>query len=124
MGDNLIVDARIELTGTDTYRLFRFDGTPKKWLVVSKKPAEPIFLMTETPKPEDAGTGGEPVKALGSVIGAGGEQRNVPVTYTFASVASAPGEQSLLLDWGSEQQFFTGSEVHPDDIELFGSTLR
>lgn len=124
MGDNLVVDARIELAGPGNYRLFRFGGDPKKWLVVSKKAGDPIYLMTESPKPTDAGTGGEAAKALGSVIGAGGEQRNVPVTYTFASVASAPGEQSLLLDWGAEQQFFAGSEVHPDDIELFGSTLR
>lgn len=127
MGDNLIVDARIEITGEATYRLFRFEGEPKRWIFSSKNPADTILLLDEAPLPavdDPAYVAGDTGTGSGSVIGSGGEQQGVPVTYTFLTVSADPGKQAVLLDWGPEKQFFVGSPVHPDDIELFGSTLR
>lgn len=127
MGDNMLVDARIEITGAKTYRLFRFEGDPKRWIFASQNAEDAILLLTEATAPavdDPAYVAGDTGNGSGSVIGSGGEQRNVPVTYTFLTVSSEPSKQALLLDWGSEKQFFVGSPVHPDDIELFGSTLR
>ena len=127
LGDNFIVDARIEITGAETFRLFRFEGEPKRWLSVPKDAAATILLFEERPVPAEGDTAyvaGERATGTGSVIGAGGEQRGVPVTYTKMTVSADSSKQALLLDWGSEKQFFVGSPVHPDDIELFGSTLR
>jgi hypothetical protein len=127
LGDNFIVDARIEITGAESFRLFRFEGEPRRWLLAPKDTAATIVLFDEQPVPAEGDTAyvaGEKGSGTGSVIGSGGEQRGVPVTYTRMTVSADSGKQALLLDWGSEKQFFVGSPVHPDDIELFGSTLR
>jgi hypothetical protein len=127
LGDNLIVDARIEISGAETLRLFRFQGEPKRWLLVPQDAAGTILLLDEQAAPaggDPAYVAGEHRSGTGSVVGSGGEQRGIPVTYTRMTVAQDSARQALLLDWGSEQQFFVGSPVHPDDIEVFGSTLR
>lgn len=127
LGDNFVVDARIEVTGAETFRLFRFEGEPKRWLFTPKDATATILLFDEQPVPVEGDTtyvAGERATGTGSIIGAGGEQRGVPVTYTRMTVSQDSAKQALLLDWGSEKQFFVGSPVHPDDIELFGSTLR
>lgn len=127
LGDNFVVDARIEITGAEDFRLFRFEGTPKRWLLAPRNVSATIALLDEQPAPAEGDTAyvaGSTGKGTGSVIGAGGEQQGVPVTYTRMTVSADSAKQALLLDWGSEKQFFVGSPVHPDDIELFGSTLR
>jgi hypothetical protein len=127
LGDNFIVDARIEITGAESFRLFRFEGDSKRWLLAPKETAAQIVLFDEQPAPAEGDTAyvaGKSGSGTGSVVGSGGEQRGVPVTYTRMTVSADSARQALLLDWGSEKQFFVGSPVHPDDIELFGSTLR
>lgn len=127
MGDNLIVDARIEVASAETFRMFRFQGEPKRWLLAPQDATAMIVLFEEQPVPPEGDQSfiaGKSGTGTGSVIGAGGEQQGVSVTYTRMTVSADPTKQALLLDWGSEKQFFVGSPVHPDDIELFGSTLR
>jgi hypothetical protein len=129
LGDSYVVDARIEINGPQPFRLFRFVGSPRKWLMVPKDPSGSIALLEESAPaetnatPESAGTEPPPgaVQTTGSVIGAGGEQRDVPVTYQYTSDET---QHALTLDWTGERQVFIGQPVHPADIEIYGSTLK
>jgi hypothetical protein len=117
LGDQYIVDARVEIKGRDTFRLYRVKSDPNRWLLVPKDPGQSIALLDEgIDFPSDE----KPVRASGSVIGAGGEQRDLPVTYIRTTI---DGNEALRLDWSGEIQSFVGSNVHPDDIVNYGSTL-
>jgi cell division septation protein DedD len=128
LGDSFVVDARMEINGPEPFRLFRFVGDPKRWLMVPRNPNGPFALLDEMPAaeteatPESAGTEPPPgaVTTTGSVIGAGGDQRDLPVTYQYTSDEL---RQSLTLDWSGERQVFSGTPVHPGDIVIYGSTL-
>jgi hypothetical protein len=129
LGDSFVVDARIDINGPEPFRLFRFVGDPKRWLMVPKDPNGTIALLDESQAAETESTpessGQEPppgaVKTTGSVVGAGGEQRELPVIYQYTSDEL---RHSLMLDWSGERQIFSGKPVHPADIEIFGTTLR
>ncbi len=128
LGDSYVVDARIEIDGPNPFRLFRFQGSPRKWLLVPKDPNGTFSLLEEssaaeteaTPPTSDSEPPPGAVRTTGSVIGAGGEQRDLPVTYIFTADEI---EHALTLDWGTERQIFKGTPVHPADIEIFGTTL-
>jgi len=128
LGDSYIVDARIEIDGPKPFRLFRFQGSPRKWLLVPKDPNGSFSLLEESPAAEteatppsgDAAPPPGAIRTTGNVVGAGGEQRDLPVTYVYTTTDT---EHALTLDWGSERQIFHGTPVHPADIESFGSTL-
>jgi hypothetical protein len=117
LGDQYIVDARMEVKGPDSFRLFRVRSNPNKWLFVPKDATQTFALLDEG---IEFNTDQAPVRASGSVIGGGGEQSDLPVSYTRTDV---DGNEALRLDWSGEVQSFVGSKVHPDDIVNYGTTL-
>jgi hypothetical protein len=44
------------------------------------------------------------------------------VQTTILTGAADPSQRAVVLDWGSEQQVFVGKEVHPDDVEIYGTS--
>jgi hypothetical protein len=113
--------------------LFRLEGNPKRWLVVPSVAGKEFGLLTETAAPDKVSattldgvefTPASPQSGTGSAVGAGGEQKNLPVTFVQLTGASDPNARALLIDWGTERQAFRGQPVHPDDVEIFGSTLK
>ena len=117
LGDQYIVDARMEINGPESFRLFRVKCDPNKWLLTPKDPSQTFALLEEG---IEFASDAQPVRASGSVIGAGGAQNDLPVTYLRTQV---DGNEALRLDWSGEVQSFVGSVVHPNDIVNYGSTL-
>lgn len=117
LGDQYIVDARIEVKGPDAFRLYRVKSNPNSWLLTPKDPTQTFALLEEG---IEFPTEETPVRASGSVIGGGGAQNDLPVSYIRTQV---DGNEALRLDWSGEVQWFVGAVVHPDDIVSYGSTL-
>lgn len=133
LGDNSVVDARIDITGKNPIRLFRLEGDPRRWLLVPATPGADFALMTETTSPDRVSTTtldgieytpAAPQNGSGSVIGSGGEERGVPIVFVELSGASDPNARAMLIDWGRERQAFTGHAVNPKDVDIYGSTLQ
>lgn len=131
LGDNFVVDARIDIESADaTFRVFRLDVAPEKWLLVPKKQGEAYALLTAsnsgyTPGPPPAFEGEtysveSSGHGSGEMVGAGGQSGRRPVSYTLLRGASDTSKRALVLQWGAEQQVLAGAEVHPDDVEIFG----
>lgn len=118
LGDQYIVDARMEIKGPDAFRLYRVKSNPNTWLLTPKDPAQTFALLEEGIEFE---TDEKPVRASGSVIGGGGSQSDLPVSYIRTQV---DGHEALRLDWSGEVQSFLGTVVHSDDIVNYGSTLN
>jgi hypothetical protein len=131
MGDNYVVDAKIDIESANgSFRLFRVDVAPDTWLLVSQKQGGAFALVSPSkeayqPAPqskigadsfdlEASGTGS------GEVIGASGETGRRPVAYTLLRGATDPKQRAVVLQWGGEQHVYVGSEVHPQDVEIFG----
>jgi hypothetical protein len=130
-GDNYVVDARIDIESANgVFRIFRVDVAPDKWLLAPKKRGDMLALLTMTkdayatvPKPtiggdeyaiESSGTGS------GDVVGAGGQSERRPLAYTLLRGVADTKQRAVVLQWGGEQQVLVGSDIHPDDIEIFG----
>jgi hypothetical protein len=133
LGDNGVSDARIDITGANPLRLFRLEGNPKRWLVVPSAEGKEFGLLTEIAPPDKVSattldgvefTPASPQSGKGSAVGAGGEQKNLPVTFVQLIGATDPNARALIIDWGTERQAFRGQPVHPNDVEIFGSTLK
>jgi hypothetical protein len=60
--------------------------------------------------------------AAGEAAGPSGSSGRRAVTYTVFRGAENPLERAVVLDWGDEQLVLTGSEVHPDDVAIYGRT--
>jgi hypothetical protein len=117
LGDQYVVDARMEIKGPNAFRMFRVRSNPNKWLLIPKDATQTFALLDEG---IEFTTDQTPVRGSGSVIGAGGEQSDLPVAYTRTQV---DGNEALRLDWSGEVQSFVGASVHPDDIVNYGTTL-
>jgi hypothetical protein len=130
-GDNFVVDARVDVEATSgSFRVFRLDVAPEKWLFVPKTRGGSFALLTPAtgsyspgPPPsidgeayaiETTGHGN------GELIGAGGQSGRRPVAYTLLRGEGESSNRALVLQWGAEQQLLTGTAVHPDDVEIFG----
>ena len=130
MGDDFVVDSRIELEGSlGTYRLFRLSAEPERWLLAPKKPDGAFLLLAATadefaelPQPH---VGAESFTvdlsgiAVATVAGTGGVSS--PATVGVKMLSTAEGRRGLVIDWGNRKQALLGSDVHSDDIEIFGS---
>jgi hypothetical protein len=92
-------------------------SNPNKWLLVPKDASQAFALLDEG---IEFTSDQAAVRGSGSVIGAGGEQSDLPVSYVRTVV---DGNEALRLDWSGEVQTFVGSKVHPDDIVNYGTTL-
>jgi hypothetical protein len=133
MGDNYVVDARIDIeSANEVFRIFRIDVSGDKWLLAPRARGQMLALLTMTkdpyvaaPKPtiagqeysvESSGTGS------GDVVGAGGQTERRPLAYTLLRGAADNSKRALVLQWGSEQQVLTGSDLNSDDVEIFGKS--
>lgn len=131
LGDNYVVDARIDVeAASGVFRIFRIDVAPETWLLAPKTRGQPLALLKMTkepyatvPKPtiggeefaiESAGTGS------GDVTGAGGQTERRALAYTLLRGVTDAARRAVVLQWGTEQQVLVGSDVHPDDVEVFG----
>jgi hypothetical protein len=131
MGDNFIVDARIDVVAdNDGFRLFRVGGgEPERWLFVPRA-SDGEFALFE--KYGDAPPAERPVvdgvalaetkRGRGDGELASGERASGrrAVTFSLFTSASDNAKRALLLDWSGERQLFAGSVVHPDDVDIFG----
>lgn len=131
LGDNYVVDARIDIeAASGSFRIFRVDVAPDKWLLVPKRAGEPFAIMTATqnpyvsvPSPTIDGEAYSVVSSghgSGDVIGVGGESGKRPLAYTLLVNDTKPSKRAIVLQWGAEQHVLVGTEVHADDVEIFG----
>ena len=134
LGDDYLVDSRIAVDADDqSFRLFRLSGGPQEqWLFVSRQRGSTPALLSPAPAatspPTDpetviAGTAYTPQSSgsgHGQVIGVGGESDERSVAFTILAAPSDPTARAVILDWGTERQVFTGKEVHPNDLDIFG----
>ena len=133
LGDNGVVDARIDITGKNPLRLFRLEGNPRRWLLVPATPGKDFALLTKTSSPDRISATtidgvdyapAAPQNGSGSAIGSGGEEKGIPIIFVELSGASDPNARALMIDWGHERQAFVGHAVNPKDVEMYGSTLQ
>jgi hypothetical protein len=133
LGDNFLVDARIEVESeARSFRLFRLGGGEgERWLFVPKQAGERFALLS--PVAGEETTSGEQTTFAGTAyttqsvgsgdgeaIGAGGESGRRPVRFRLLQGAEDPSARAVVLDWQAERQVLTGKEVFPDDVEVFG----
>ena len=118
-------------------RLFRFTETPEEqWVLVPAQPGSPLALVSPRPGASSVAAGETQVtigdESFGVVSTTSGQAEIItpgavsgyrPVTAR--SLATADGAAiGLLLDWGNEQQAFTGLSLGPGDVENFGNSGR
>jgi hypothetical protein len=127
LGDNFLVDARIDVDGRpQTFRLFRIAREPEEWLFVSREPGGAMFRMTPVTAPERGG-GISGTNLRQTVVGAGdgeitgerGSEGLRAVRYADFEDAEDPDRFGVILDWEGERQGFVGQRAEPLDIELF-----
>ncbi len=135
MGQSGIVDSRLDVAaGAASVRLFRFSETPEEqWVLVPAPPGAPLALVSPRPSPGSIAPGDKQVtlgdetfavvsttSGQAELITPGAVSGHRPVTAW--SLATADGSAvGLLLDWGNEQQAFTGLSLGIGDVENFGN---
>ncbi len=136
LGQSGIVDSRLDLAaGAASVRLFRFTETPEEqWVLVPAQPGASLALVSPQPGAVSVAAGEQQV-AIGdesfAVVSTTSGQAEVitpgAVTgyrpVTARSLATPDGAAvGILLDWGNEQQVFTGLSLGIGDVENFGKS--
>jgi hypothetical protein len=130
LGDNYLIDARIDVVGQPaSFRLFRISPDPEEWLFVEREPGSPMIRLhpVDPPamgslipgyllRPGGGGTGD------GELTGEGGTSVLRPVRYALLANADDPEEFGVVLDWDGERQAFAGRRIEPLDVEVFRRT--
>lgn len=140
LGDNFVVDGQIDLDVTGRQlRLHRLGESPERWLVVPAQRGESFALVSATedaytPGTSTSGTestiGGQAYilnwsgRGTGTISGRGGSVEGRSVTVTTLTGTSDPTSRALVLDWDNERQILVGSDVVPDDVEIYGATSK
>lgn len=136
LGDDYVVDGRIAIGDDDhSLRLFRLGGgKAEQWLLVPRHPDQTIALLRPASIDKSANNASE--TSIGGVTfitestgsgdgeasGISGTSGQRTVSYELLTSESDSTARAAILDWGDERQVLAGKEVHPNDIELFGST--
>jgi hypothetical protein len=131
LGENFVVDARIDVESANGFfRLFRVNAGPDRWLFVPRQRGQTLALLSATAEPyvpgppatigADSYTVELSGHGSGEVTGAGGQTGRRPLSYSLLRGSSEPSLRAVVLQWGAEQQIYSGREVHPDDVEIFG----
>ena len=136
LGQSGIVDSRLDVAaGAASLRLFRFSSSPEEqWVLVPAQPGAALALVSPRPAPGSAAGSDQQVtlgdETFGVTATASGQGELItpaavsghrPVTARSLATADA-GAVGLLLDWGNEQQLFTGLGLGPGDLENYGSS--
>jgi len=130
LGDNYLVDSRIDVTSPEqSFRLFRVDTVPERWLCVPMQHDATLALMTVstetfTEQRLAIGAVAYTAEAAGAgnseIAGAGGKSSQLAVAFWRLEAIDSPAGRAVVLKWSGQTQVFTGAEVHPDDVEIFG----
>jgi hypothetical protein len=134
MGDNFLVDSRIEVdSASASFRLFRVDTAPNRWLFVPSNKGSNYALLTESADDfteQPLAIGGKPYvnDASGSgtsqIAGAGGSSNSINVHFWLLKSADGGAGRAVVLTWSGQRQVYAGDEVHPDDVEIFGAAAK
>jgi hypothetical protein len=127
LGDNFLVDARIDVDGRpQSFRVFRIAREPEEWLFVSREPGGAMFRLTPaTPPEQGAASSGTTLRQVtagagdGEITGERGSEGLRAVRYALFEDAEDPDQFGLVLDWEGERQAFAGRRAEPLDVELF-----
>ena len=132
LGDDFLVDARLDLAAERPLRLFRLGGGGgERWLLVPDRGDGDFALLAPTggsvepgPPPTIDGTpfaersGGT---GDGELVGPGGASGRRALRYAVLVGTEDPAARAVVLDWqGGERQVLVGRQTHPNDIEVFG----
>ena len=136
LGQSGIVDSRLDIAaGAASVRLFRFTETPEEqWVMVPAQPGASPALVSPRPV-TTVPSGADSSVAVGdetfSIVATTSGQAELitpaavsgyrPVTSRTLATADG-GAVGLLLDWGNEQQAFTGLGLGFGDLENFGGS--
>ena len=127
LGDNFLVDAKIDVAGRpQSFRLFRIAREPEEWLFVNREPGGGMFRLTPVTPPEQ-GTNISGTDLRQATVGAGdgeitgerGSEGLRAVRYALLEDAADPDGFGLILDWEGERQALVGRRAEPLDVELF-----
>ena len=136
MGQSGIVDSRLDVSaGAASIRLFRFSSSPEEqWLLVPAQPGAALALVSPRPSPgasaasdQETTVGDETFRITATTNGQAELITPAAVSgyrpVTARTLATADGGAvGLLLDWGNEQQVFTGLALGFGDVENYGNT--
>ncbi|MFN8593985.1 MAG: hypothetical protein U0031_21230 [Thermomicrobiales bacterium] len=127
LGDNYLVDARIDVDGQPrSFRLLRIGKDPEEWLLVEKSRSG--LLARLSPAARESGGSDAPAPALhqigagtgdGEVIGQEQTSGLRPVRYALLGNEQDADQVGVVLHWDGESQTFTGKRVDPLDVEVF-----
>jgi hypothetical protein len=132
MGDNFVVDARLDVASPDTaFRLFRVDASePERWLLVPREAAFGDAILekidAQSPGPGQTTIAGKSYQEVAAGNGEGelstGERASGrrAVAFRFYSGTEDSTRRALALDWGDDRRVYVGKEVHPADVEIYG----
>lgn len=130
LGDDYLVDARIEVDGQpSSFRLLRIRKDPEEWLFVERDPQGVVARVAPVAAPStgsalaevsleqvSAGTGDGEVTGLESSSGLR------PVRYALLGNESDAAAFGVVLHWDGERQAFAGNRAEPLDIEVYRRT--
>lgn len=134
MGQSGVVDSRLDFAaGATSIRLFRFSSSPEEqWVLVPAQPGASLALVSPRPAAGSLAASERQTTVAGEtfdvVSTASGQAELItpaavsgyrPVTAHSLATADG-GAVGLLLDWGNEQQAFTGLSLGFGDLENFG----
>lgn len=126
LGDDFVVDARIDIdAGEQSVRFYRLNvGPPGQWLVVPRAATGVFATVTEATESRPPAAPSTEISANGSGEISGTEDASGRKTVRFVVTTDGKemGARTVELDWSGERQFFVGTGVHPDDIEVFSAT--
>lgn len=130
LGDNFLVDARIDVAGVPkSFRLFRIAKEPEEWLLVERDAGGVMARLNPVEAPAAGGT--LPAQGLqqtsagtgdGEVTGAQGASGLRPVRYALLGSPDDADAIGIVLHWDGERQAFAGRRVEPLDVEVFRRT--
>ena len=133
LGDNFVVDARINVESTaGFFRLFRIATAPDRWLLVPRQRGQPFANVTASAEPYVPRRGADHRRQtihrrdVGARLWRYHRRGRTDRTHGRCGVFLAPRNRRApvtgpsCLQWGADQQVLVGTDVHPDDVEIFG----
>lgn len=118
-GSNHVVDAVIEVTGSEPANLVRIETTPERWLLFGSG-AEPLVADLTLDEVAQQLTPTAPVSAsqarVTGIAGKSGER-----SVSFAVTRDGPPDRPIrvALDWGRDALHLAGTVLDPDDVEIY-----
>jgi hypothetical protein len=125
-GTNFIVDAVIDIGGTQPMRLYRIDVAPERWLLANERFAAMLSPGQFSDQGQEVEVDGQSLTSHGSgsapstVTGLSGKSGQQTVTYRVYGGATESGPLALTLTWPAAEMRLVGRGMALDDIEVFG----